>query len=212
MTHIIHKDLSCAVRGVLFNVHNALGMMLPEKFYQAAITIGLEAKGIRYEREKSFEVYYHDARVGLYLWICGSKTVRCCSRHGFVNDMPPARSPEIAWTETWLPGELQRYNLVHRSCVYSLIRFFPNSLLSVCGVEPMRRFITLIVAAGLLLAIHAFPAAAVPLTRYVALGGDCGTTTPCYATLQSAIDAAQDRQQRMGKGTNQFGCEGSGLA
>ena len=72
MTHIIHKDLSYAVKGVLFDVHNALGPMLAEKFYQAAIAIGLEAKGIRCETEKSFEVYYRDARVGLYfvdMWI-----------------------------------------------------------------------------------------------------------------------------------------------
>jgi GxxExxY protein len=56
----------------LFDVHNALGPMLPEKFYQAAIAIGLEAKGIRCETEKSFEVYYRDARVGLYfvdMWL-----------------------------------------------------------------------------------------------------------------------------------------------
>jgi hypothetical protein len=55
---------------------------------------------------------------------------------------------------------------------------------------------------------------------YVAPSADCGTAVSCYATLQSAIDAvqpgdeirvAQDRQQRMGKGTNQFWCEGSGL-
>lgn len=72
MTHIIHKDLSYAVRGVLFDVHNALGPLLAEKFYQAAIAIGLEAKGIRCETEKSFEVYYRDARVGLYfvdMWL-----------------------------------------------------------------------------------------------------------------------------------------------
>ncbi len=72
MTHIIHKDLSYTVKGVFFDVHNALGPMLPEKFYQAAVAIGLEAKGIRCETEKSFEVYYRDARVGLYfvdMWL-----------------------------------------------------------------------------------------------------------------------------------------------
>jgi GxxExxY protein len=54
MTHIIHKDLSYAVKGACFDVHNALG------------------RGIRCETEKSFEVYYRDARVGLYfvdMWL-----------------------------------------------------------------------------------------------------------------------------------------------
>jgi GxxExxY protein len=76
MSKIIHKDLSYAVKGVLFHVHNALGPSLPERFYQAAVAIGLEAEGIQCEREKSFEVYYRDTRVGLYyvdVWIEGGK-------------------------------------------------------------------------------------------------------------------------------------------
>lgn len=76
MTHIIHKDLSYTVKGACFDVHNALGPMLPEKFYQAALAIALEERGIRCETEKSFEVYYRDARVGLYfvdMWIKDGK-------------------------------------------------------------------------------------------------------------------------------------------
>ncbi|MBN2007466.1 MAG: GxxExxY protein [Anaerolineae bacterium] len=72
MPTIIHKDLSYAVKGVCFDVHNALGPSLAERFYQAALAIGLEAKGIRCETEKSFEVYYRGTRVGLYfvdMWI-----------------------------------------------------------------------------------------------------------------------------------------------
>jgi GxxExxY protein len=69
MGKIIHKDLSYAVKGVLFHVHNALGPSLPERFYQAAVAMGLEAEGVRVETEKAFEVYYHGTRVGLY---CGS--------------------------------------------------------------------------------------------------------------------------------------------
>ncbi len=34
MAEIIHKELSYALRGVLFDVHNQLGPLLPEKFYQ----------------------------------------------------------------------------------------------------------------------------------------------------------------------------------
>ncbi len=42
MKIIIHKDLSYAVKGVLFDVYNALGPMLPERFYQAALAIALQ--------------------------------------------------------------------------------------------------------------------------------------------------------------------------
>lgn len=72
MTTIIHKELSYTVKGVCFHVHNTLGPMLPERFYQAALVIGLEAQGIRCETEKRFEVYYRDVRVGLYfvdMWL-----------------------------------------------------------------------------------------------------------------------------------------------
>jgi hypothetical protein len=49
MTTIIHKDLSYAVKGACFDVHNALGPMLPERFYQAALTIVPQRRGDRRE-------------------------------------------------------------------------------------------------------------------------------------------------------------------
>jgi GxxExxY protein len=76
MPELIHKDLSYAVRGVLLHVHNELGPMLPERFYQDAVALGLASKGIRHETEKAFEVFYRDVRVGLYLvdvWIENGK-------------------------------------------------------------------------------------------------------------------------------------------
>ena len=66
MTTIIHKDLSYAVKGACFDVRNALGPILPERFYQAALAIAPEARGIRCETEKGFEVFYRDVRVGHY--------------------------------------------------------------------------------------------------------------------------------------------------
>ncbi len=72
MTTFLHKHLSYAVRGVLFDVHTKLGPLLPEKFYQTAVAIGLENKGIRCETEKQFDVNYHGVQVGRYftdLWI-----------------------------------------------------------------------------------------------------------------------------------------------
>jgi hypothetical protein len=38
MSKIIHKDLS-------YDVHNALGPMLPERFYQAALAIAPQRRG-----------------------------------------------------------------------------------------------------------------------------------------------------------------------
>jgi GxxExxY protein len=72
MTKLIHEDLSYAVRGVLFNVHTALGPKLPEQFYQDAVMIGLEEQGIACQAEKGFSVYYEGVNVGNYyvdVWI-----------------------------------------------------------------------------------------------------------------------------------------------
>lgn len=78
MPKLIHKELSYTVRGVLLDVHNELGPMLPERFYQDAVALGLESKGIHHETEKAFEVFYHNVRVGLYLvdvWIENGKII-----------------------------------------------------------------------------------------------------------------------------------------
>lgn len=69
---LIHEELTYKIRGVLFDVYNQLGPNLPERFYQAAIAIGLEAKGISCQTEKQFEVMYRGIEVGRYfvdIWI-----------------------------------------------------------------------------------------------------------------------------------------------
>jgi GxxExxY protein len=78
MSKLIHEDLTYTIRGVLFDVHNQLGPMLPEDFYQQAVEIGLAAKGIDCKREKPFEVYYRQQRVGLYYvdhWLESGKII-----------------------------------------------------------------------------------------------------------------------------------------
>jgi GxxExxY protein len=50
--------------------------MLPERFYQEAVAIGLERKGIACETEKQFEVTYRGAEVGRYfvdVWVENGK-------------------------------------------------------------------------------------------------------------------------------------------
>lgn len=76
MTKLFHPELSYQVRGVLFEVYNALGPMLQEVYYRDAIGIGLQKRGIPCELEKGFEVFYQGGRVGLYyvdVWIDGGK-------------------------------------------------------------------------------------------------------------------------------------------
>ena len=48
----------------------------------------------------------------------------------------------------------------------------------------------LILAAGLVLAVGGVQAAPAGTIRYVAPGGNCGGASPCYATIQAAVDAA----------------------
>ena len=75
-TVFLHKKLSYAVRGVLFDVHNKLEPNLPEKFYNDAAIIGLEAANIRCQPEKQFSVQYRGVEVGRYfvdVWVEGGK-------------------------------------------------------------------------------------------------------------------------------------------
>ena len=43
---------------------------------------------------------------------------------------------------------------------------------------------------GSLLFMLNLPARATSIVRYVAPGSDCGGASPCYATIQAAVDAA----------------------
>lgn len=66
MSQIIHKALSYKVRGVLLDIHNQLGSIFPEAFYQEAITYGLTQQGILCTAEKQFEVIYRGIVAGIY--------------------------------------------------------------------------------------------------------------------------------------------------
>jgi GxxExxY protein len=67
MTKLLYADLTYAIRGVLMQVHNALGPGLPEAFYDEAASIGFQEAGIACERQKSFYVYYEGIQVGHYI-------------------------------------------------------------------------------------------------------------------------------------------------
>jgi hypothetical protein len=63
VTILLHKALSYEVRGVLFDVYNALGPLLPERFYQTAVVLGLEKKGTACQTEKQFAVRQIDQTI-----------------------------------------------------------------------------------------------------------------------------------------------------
>lgn len=72
MSNLLHEQLSYKVRGVLYDVHNKIGPMLPEAVYSQAVAIGLEGEGIRCETEKGFAVTYQGVQVGRYavdVWV-----------------------------------------------------------------------------------------------------------------------------------------------
>jgi len=67
VTQLLYADLTYAIRGVLMQVHSALGPGLPEAFYDEAASIGFQEAGIACERQKSFYVYYENVQVGHYI-------------------------------------------------------------------------------------------------------------------------------------------------
>jgi len=62
----MHDALTYAINGALFAVYNELGNIWPEEVYEQALQIELEAQGFCVERQKEFEVFYFDRRVGHY--------------------------------------------------------------------------------------------------------------------------------------------------
>lgn len=62
----MHKDLTYAINGALFKVHGALGSIWREEAYEKAVEIELNAQHLKTERQKKFQVFYFDKRVGNY--------------------------------------------------------------------------------------------------------------------------------------------------
>ncbi|MBN2393262.1 MAG: GxxExxY protein [Anaerolineae bacterium] len=63
---LFHADLTYAIRGVLYDVGNHLEPKLPEKYYQEAVSIGLEKRNLPHTLEAKFHVMYRDTEVGRY--------------------------------------------------------------------------------------------------------------------------------------------------
>ncbi len=60
---IIYKEESAKIIGAIFEVHKRLGVGLLEKVYQEALSIELTYRGIPFQRERRFDVYYREQKL-----------------------------------------------------------------------------------------------------------------------------------------------------
>ncbi len=66
MTELLHADLTYRLRGIGFQIHNALGGGHPEKNYDTALAIAFEAAGIPFLQQPTYLVHYRNQQVGKY--------------------------------------------------------------------------------------------------------------------------------------------------
>jgi GxxExxY protein len=62
-----HAELTNAIIGAMFDVHNDLGFGFLESVYVNALVVALRERGLRVDRNVSYEVYYHGVLVGRYV-------------------------------------------------------------------------------------------------------------------------------------------------
>ncbi|MFP4302723.1 MAG: GxxExxY protein [Spirochaetaceae bacterium] len=67
MAQVAYKELSHKVLGAAFAVHNALGPGLLESAYEGALVIELRHRGLDFERQRVFPVYYRGEMAGAYV-------------------------------------------------------------------------------------------------------------------------------------------------
>ena len=67
MSELIYKELSDTVLGAAFSVHNVLGPGLLESAYEGALVIELKRRGLRFERQQVFPLYYKGELAGAYV-------------------------------------------------------------------------------------------------------------------------------------------------
>ena len=65
--HLPHGQLTNAIIGALFEVHNVLCAGFLESVYANALTVELRLRGVPVERNVSFEVMYRGTSVGRYV-------------------------------------------------------------------------------------------------------------------------------------------------
>ena len=63
---LLERELTEAIIGASFDVHNTLGFGFLESVYVRSLQIELKARGLRSEREAAVEVTYHGEQVGFF--------------------------------------------------------------------------------------------------------------------------------------------------
>ncbi len=63
---LLHEELTKQIIGAFFTVYNELGYGFVESVYKRALAVELQERGIAYEREVMFTVYYLGVDVGDY--------------------------------------------------------------------------------------------------------------------------------------------------
>ena len=66
-SHLPHGQLTNAIIGAMFEVHNVLGSGFLESVYANALTVELQLRGVPVERNVPFEVMYRGVSVGRYV-------------------------------------------------------------------------------------------------------------------------------------------------
>ncbi len=67
-----HRDVTEAIIGAAFEVHNVLGYGFLEKVYRLAMQVELRARGFKVDTEAEIHVAYKGVEVGFYrpdLWV-----------------------------------------------------------------------------------------------------------------------------------------------
>lgn len=65
VANLIYPELSYAIIGVLFEVHNELGNKYQEKHYQRAIAIKLKEVGVPFVREVKLDLTFGSEKLGI---------------------------------------------------------------------------------------------------------------------------------------------------
>lgn len=63
---IIYRGLSYTIMQAVFEIHNILGPGYSEGIYEEALAKEFKHRDIRYERQKSIDVYYKGEKIGEY--------------------------------------------------------------------------------------------------------------------------------------------------
>ena len=100
MTTIPHEDITRRVIAAAMHVYNKLGSGFNEELYDRAMRVALEMQGLSFEAQKTVEIFFEGAAVGLYyldFLVEGKVVVE-------LKALPELNSSHLAQTITYLTG------------------------------------------------------------------------------------------------------------